>query len=160
MSATTTVNLYQVKRGIVPRIEAVQYDTGRLIQMVLSDSVLNSNCSASLGFVRPNGTVYLVNAPINVSKNSAYAQMDQALTQPGVVECQLKVSESGEIVSTYNFKINVIKSVTGSITEEKYLDTAAAIDAAVEQIDPDYSNRVQIADTISNSYIDNVISGV
>ena len=160
MSVTTTVNLYQVKRGIVPQIEAVQYDTRRLIQMILTDTTLNSNCSASLGFVRPNGTTYLVNAPINVSKNSAYAQMDQALTQPGVVKCQLKVSESGEIVSTYNFKINVIKSVTGSITEEKYLDTEAAINAAIQQVDPDYSNRVLIADTISNSYIDNVISGV
>ena len=160
MSVTMTVNLYQIKRGIVPQLEAVQYDTGRLVQMFLVDSTLNSNCTATLGFVRPDRTTYAVNAPINVSKNAAYAQLDQALTQDGIVECQLKIAESGEIVSTYNFKINVIKSVTGSITQEKYLDTEAAIEAAVAQMDPDYSNRVLIADTISNATIDSVIAGV
>ena len=128
------IHLSAVKYGEQPFVYMVQGDTGRTLRMYVDEEGDNIGAipgiTARLYFRRSDGTYY--NEPVLIHIDygeqeeilDAYywCQLDQALTQPGVTQCQLRTEwESGNdtnTVSTYTFKIIVIPSVSG-VSEEQ-----------------------------------------
>lgn len=119
MTATQTVYLNQTEYRVPPVIHAVQNDTGRKVKMVIQDQVLPSGSTATLNFMRSDKSHYSVTCEAFVSADNSFtAEIDQALTQAGITECQLKVSG---IVSTFTFIIDVQPDVSGiSVQQDGY----------------------------------------
>lgn len=157
---TMTIHLSQLEKGVVPIIDAVQHDTGRILEMFLTDTVLTSSNTATLWFKRSTGTQDSVNTYVSVAHNSARANITQCLTQSGTTECQLKVIESGNasIVSTYSFKIRVMPNISPVITAEEYW--------SIQEIAADAAGQVSVigkldsANYIPDSTIDSVIADI
>lgn len=125
------IHLSSVKYGEQPFVYMVQGDTGRQLYMYLDDADLLASQTARLYFRRSDGTFYDTAAAIHPTADGASAEEDpsycwcevsQALTQPGITQCQLKISTeySGNTyeVSSYTFKIIVQPSVSG-VSEEQ-----------------------------------------
>lgn len=119
MTAIQTVYLNQTEYRVPPVIHAVQNDTGRKVKMVISDQVLPSGSTATLDFMRSDRSHYSVTCEAFVAADNSFtAEIDQALTQAGPTECQLKVSG---IVSTFKFIIDVQPDVSGiSVQQDGY----------------------------------------
>lgn len=113
------INLTQVSWKIPATVHGVQGDTGRTLRMIIDDVTVNSNMSGSLAFERSDGTHYEVAATTEVGTNSFSANIAQALTQAGETHCQLKITDSNGIVSTYTFVILVHKDASGEPTEQE-----------------------------------------
>ena len=129
MSRIQEIKLSQTKYGEQPFVYMVQGDSGRNLDMYL-DTVFGSsdNISGTLYFRRSDGTYYHIpTTPIQTGqytyKFSAGDDLAQALTQPGITQCQLQVTyswpgEEDRTVSSYTFKIIVQPSVSG-VSEEQ-----------------------------------------
>ena len=119
MTSIQTVYLNQTEYRVPPVIHAVQNDTGRKVKMVILDQALPSGSTATLEIFRSDKSHYSVTCEAFVfADNSFTAEIDQALTQAGPTECQLKVSG---IVSTFTFIIDVQPDVSGiSVPQDGY----------------------------------------
>ena len=110
-------------------IYAVQYDTDRAIRMFVDDITVTSEMTGRLEFQRSDGTYYGLDASLETETGSFYIpDITQLLTQPGRAKCQLKISNEGNVVSTYTYDVWVVEDTTGTITpQEKYnIDEAVA----------------------------------
>lgn len=125
-----TINLTQVSWKIPATVHGVQGDTGRTLRMIIDDVTVNSNMSGSLAFERSDGTHYEVAATTEVGTNSFSANIAQALTQTGETHCQLKITDSNGIVSTYMFIIEAQESTDGTPTEQEGWTIKDAVDKA------------------------------
>lgn len=89
---------------------------------------------AVLSVRRPDNSYYSIEALAIPAENAVSAVLFQALTRPGVVKCQLKLSIPGDLVSTYTFAIIVQESVDGIPVEQLGYDIYDLI-AAADKID-------------------------
>lgn len=127
MAVTQTITLNQKDYRIQPVLHAVCGDTGRRAKMIVAD-VVYSSASGELQFARSDGSYYYVPATFDADDNSFTADLTQALTRPGITECELKVTSGGKMVSTYLFRIAVQESPDGlpesqlGITRQDLLD--------------------------------------
>ena len=113
MAVTQKVTLYNNKFTVPPVINAVQNDTDRLIEAYFGDFTLQVGMTGVLSFIRSDRTHYEVSATLNTATNTATAELDQALTQAGVTQAQLKITDSGNVGSTFTFMIKVQPDVAG-----------------------------------------------
>ena len=132
---TQTITLYQLYAAAHPQVHAVQGDTGRQLEMIIGDRTVASGATGSLKFERSDHTFYSVTASFNQSYNSFVSDITQALTQPGVTKCQLKVTESSKVVSTYEFDILVEKNRQGTATPQEYYTIEQALDTAEDALE-------------------------
>ena len=115
---TQTTIVHLTRGGVWPIIHAVQNDTGRTVKMVLDDMALAAGSSGRLYFSRPDHSKYSTPATLVLADNSFTADLTQGLTRYGKVECQLKITSSGDVVSTLTFIINVEKDVNSASIEQ------------------------------------------
>lgn len=141
MTSIQTINLTQLNWSIPAVIHAVQNDTGRTLKMVIDDTTIEAGDTASVSIHRPDDSFYTVNATKAAGENAFKFDMTQALTQEGTVECQLKVTSSEKIVSTYTFHVIVQKSTDG-YSEEQYGHTVDEIMGAIDGV-TDYVDELQ-----------------
>ena len=141
MTSIQTINLTQLNWSIPAVIHAVQNDTGRILKMVIDDTTIEAGDTASVSIHRPDDSFYTVNATKAAGENAFRFDMTQALTQEGTVECQLKVTSSEKIVSTYTFHVIVQKSTDG-YSEEQYGHTVDEIMDAIDGV-TDYVDELQ-----------------
>ena len=113
---------------------AVQNDTGRKVEMIIDDYILNAGAAGKITFERSDKTHYEAPAELNLANNSFIAEVDQALTQFGETKVQLKVDNDNGRVSTFAFLIYVEKDTTGMATEQEAMDIGEAISKAEEAI--------------------------
>lgn len=118
----SSIYLSQGAYTVPPVIHAVQGDTGRILWMYLTDTDLSSEYdspyTAGLYFKRSDGTYYNEECMTDSTYNRCEAALDQALTQPGVTKCQLKIEDAAGICSTFDFNIIVHESTSG-VSEEQ-----------------------------------------
>lgn len=113
MAVTQKVTLYNNKFTVPPVINAVQNDTDRQVEAYFGDFTLQVGMTGKLSFIRSDRTHYEVSATLSTANNTATAELDQALTQAGVTQAQLKITDSGNVGSTFTFMIKVQPDVAG-----------------------------------------------
>lgn len=123
------IRLQALNKGVTPVIHMVQGDTGRVLRMYPEDMSAASFQSAVLAVHRPDDSYYSITCDFD-DKDYFDADMTQALTRPGRVACQLKVSYSADMVSTYTFYVIVEPSTDGLPVEQLGYDIYDLIDAA------------------------------
>lgn len=130
MSVTQTIHVSVDQYKLPAAVHAVQNDSGRIIKMVVDDLTLTSSMTGKLSFRRPSGTYYELAATLDLASNSFSAEMDQALTSPGTTHCQLKVTSSGDLVSSFDFDIFVEEDRSGVVTPEEGISISEAVASA------------------------------
>ena len=109
-----TINLTQNNFKMPPVVYMVQNDTGRSLKMILDDVTLAGTETGAVAIRRSDGSYYTITATLVAADNAFTIEADQALTQPGKTECQLKVTDSNnDVISSYTFCIMVQPSTDG-----------------------------------------------
>lgn len=144
---TQNIHVRMDAYGIPPIIHAVEGDTWRYLDIYTDDAAINTSNTAAVAIHRPDNSYYTISATPDVG-GFYHLEMDQALTRPGKVECQLKVSSGDLVISTYTFYVIVEPSTTGLPTEQLGYDIYDLIDAA-QQI-----QNVGLTDDIKQALLD------
>ena len=125
-----TIDLMQNNFKIPPLVYMVQNDTGRTLKMNIRDNTLEAGDTAEVAINRSDGSYYTISATRVSGENAFSADMTQALTQPGLTKCQLKVTSSSLVVSTYMFGISVEASTDGVPEEQLGVSVQELYEAA------------------------------
>ena len=125
-----TIDLMQNNFKIPPLVYMVQNDTGRTLKMNIRDNTLEADDTAEVAINRSDGSYYTIAATRVSGENAFLADMTQALTQPGLTKCQLKVTSSSLVVSTYMFGISVEASTDGVSEEQLGVSVQDLVEAA------------------------------
>lgn len=104
------VTLYTSTYYTDARIHAVEGDTDRQIVAVIGDYEIPASTTAKLHWKKPDGTRGEASGTVDRSANTVTVDIDDAITQAGRVDCQIKMTTSGNTVSTYTFGLLVQKS--------------------------------------------------
>ena len=139
------IHLNQNNFRLYPQVWMVQNDTGRTLKMILDDTTLAGTETGSVAIHRSDGSYYTISATIVGADNAFTADMTQALTQPGLTECQLKVTSSSLVVSTYTFMIHVQASTDGISEEQLGYSVQDLMDAAQTIISGGFTPEVKAA---------------
>lgn len=157
MAIIQEVTLYCSRYTVPPVVNAVQNDTDRQIKVSFGDFTLQAGMTGSLSFVRSDGTHYEASATLDTVTNTAVAELDQALTQAGLTKAQLKVTDSGNVGSTFTFMVKVQPDVAGVSQQQDgwsvddlvtYLETSYPVSFTVTLPTASWSSKEQ---TVSNA---------
>ena len=146
MAVTQKVTLYNNKFTVPPVINAVQNDTDRQVEAYFGDFTLQVGMTGKLSFIRSDGTHYEVSATLSTANNTATAELDQALTQAGVTQAQLKITDSGNVGSTFTFMIKVQPDVAGisqqqdGYSVEEIVQRLSDAEDAIEDVEDDVAD--------------------
>lgn len=119
----------------VPVVEMVQGDTGRGLDVFISDDIItdeiaytDDSLTATLWATKPSGLMVSMDAA-SVSRfqnSNAYEikfsdpeTFQQVIAEVGVTQCQINVMMSGEFVTSVPIKINVIENMATFELESK-----------------------------------------
>lgn len=119
----------------VPVVEMVQGDTGRGLDVFISDDIItdeiaytDDSLTATLWATKPSGLMVSMDAA-SVSRfqnSNAYEikfsdseTFQQVIAEVGVTQCQINVLMSGEFVTSVPIKINVIENMAAFELESK-----------------------------------------
>lgn len=119
----------------VPVVEMVQGDTGRGLDVFISDDIITNevayiddSLTATLWATKPSGLMVSMDAT-SVSRfqnSNAYEikfsdpeTFQQVIAEVGVTQCQINVLMSGEFVTSVPIKINVIENMVAFDLESK-----------------------------------------
>lgn len=105
-------------KGTLQTIHAVQGDTGRTIECVVSGTTIENGSSAVLWVERPNGSVWSVVGSITGNTISFDIPSGGAFTQIGTAKAQAKITYGDTVTSTFEFVIEVHENISGTPTQE------------------------------------------
>lgn len=129
---TQILNVQVSRIGLFPTIDAVQGDSGRVLECRLTDFVIPSGSTARIYAQKPSGAQIYNNAMVDGNVVSVDLTT-QILAEVGKVVCQIEVDNGGERVTSFDFALNVVKSrVDGSAieSEDEFTVLEDAIDDA------------------------------
>jgi len=113
MAITQEIHLKQDSYKLPPVVHAVQNDTGRTLKMIIDDETLGVSDTGELCFRRSDGSTYNATATLVQADNAFTCAATQGCTQTGTTLCQLKVTSSSKVISTYTFILDVQEDVYG-----------------------------------------------
>lgn len=144
------------RNGAVPRMEAVQGDTGRSVLCRFADFALVSGDTAACWFERPNGTLFTQGGTVDATEQTVTVALVEngPLTQAGKVKAQLEITRSGSVVSSFVFEIYVEEKISGAATQEDLTWR----DEVIEEVESHLTDRFRIIETITLSEETNLIS--
>lgn len=133
----------------VPVIEMVQGDTGRGLDVFISDDIItdeiaytDDSLTATLWATKPSGLMVSMDAT-SVSRfqnSNAYEikfsdpeTFQQVIAEVGVTQCQINVLMSGEFVTSVPIKINVIGNMATAFELESKEEFRNAIELMAKQ---------------------------
>ena len=133
----------------VPVVEMVQGDTGRGLDVFISDDIItdeiayiDDSLTATLWATKPSGLMVSMDAA-SVSRfqnSNAYEikfsdpeTFQQVIAEVGVTQCQINVLMSGEFVTSLPIKINVIENMATSFELESKEEFRNAIELMAKQ---------------------------
>lgn len=133
----------------VPVVEMVQGDTGRGLDVFISDDIItdeiaytDDSLTATLWATKPSGLMVSMDAT-SVSRfqnSNAYEikfsdseTFQQIIAEVGVVRCQINVLMSGEFVTSVPIKINVIGNMATAFELESKEEFRNAIELMAKQ---------------------------
>lgn len=131
--SNVTVSL--TKQTSVPIVEMVQGDTGRGLDVFVSDDIItdqvaytDDSLTATLWATKPSGLMVSMDATsVSRFQNSNAYEIkfsdpeifQQIIAEVGIVQCQINVLMSGEFVTSVPIKINVIENMAAFDLESK-----------------------------------------
>lgn len=133
----------------VPVVEMVQGDTGRGLDVFISDDIItdeiaytDDSLTATLWATKPSGLMVSMDAT-SVSRfqnSNAYEikfsdpeTFQQIIAEVGIVQCQINVLMSGEFVTSVPIKINVIENMATAFELESKEEFRNAIELMAKQ---------------------------
>lgn len=137
------------KQTSVPIVEMVQGDTGRGLDVFVSDDIItdqvaytDDSLTATLWATKPSGLMVSMDAT-SVSRfqnSNAYEikfsdpeTFQQIIAEVGIVQCQINVLMSGEFVTSVPIKINVIENMATAFELESKEEFRNAIELMAKQ---------------------------
>lgn len=131
--SNVTVSL--TKQTSVPIVEMVKGDTGRGLDVFVSDDIItdqvaytDDSLTATLWATKPSGLMVSMDATsVSRFQNSNAYEIkfsdpeifQQIIAEVGIVQCQINVLMSGEFVTSVPIKINVIENMAAFDLESK-----------------------------------------
>ena len=147
--AYSNVNVGLTKQTSVPIVEMVQGDTGRGLDVFVSDDIItdesayiDNSLTATLWATKPSGLMVSMDATsVSRFQNSNAYEIkfsdskifQQIIAEVGIVQCQINVLMSGEFVTSFPIKINVIKNIATSFKLESKEEFRNAIELMAKQ---------------------------
>lgn len=145
--SNVTVSL--TKQTSIPVIEMVQGDTGRGLDVFISDEIItdevayiDEGLTATLWATKPSGLMVSMDAT-SVSRfqnSNAYEikfsdpkTFQQIIAEVGITKCQINVLMSGEFVTSVPIKINVIENMATAFDLESKEEFRNAIELMAKQ---------------------------
>lgn len=145
--SNVTVSL--TKQTSIPVIEMVQGDTGRGLDVFISDEIItdevayiDEGLTATLWGTKPSGLMVSMDAT-SVSRfqnSNAYEikfsdpkTFQQIIAEVGITQCQINVLMSGEFVTSVPIKINVIENMAIEFDLESKEEFRNAIELMAKQ---------------------------
>lgn len=145
--SNVTVSL--TKQTSVPIVEMVQGDTGRGLDVFISDEIItdevayiDEGLTATLWATKPSGLMVSMDAT-SVSRfqnSNAYEikfsdpkTFQQIIAEVGITQCQINVLMSGEFVTSVPIKINVIENMATAFDLESKEEFRNAIELMAKQ---------------------------
>lgn len=137
------------KQTSVPIVEMVQGDTGRGLDVFVSDDIItdelayiDDSLTATLWVTKPSGLMISMDASsVSRFQNSNAYEIkfsdskifQQIIAEVGIVQCQINVLMSGEFVTSFPIKINVIENIATSFKLESKEEFRNAIELMAKQ---------------------------
>lgn len=145
----SNVTISLTKQTSVPIVEMVQGDTGRGLDVFISDEIItdevayiDEGLTATLWATKPSGLMVSMDAT-SVSRfqnSNAYEikfsdpeTFQQIIAEVGIVQCQINVLMSGEFATSVPIKINVIENIAASFDLESKEEFRNAIELMAKQ---------------------------
>ena len=145
--SNVTVSL--TKQTSVPIVEMVQGDTGRGLDVFVSDDIItdqvaytDDSLTATLWATKPSGLMVSMDATsVYRFQNSNTYEIkfsdpeifQQIIAEVGIVQCQINVLMSGEFVTSVPIKINVIENMATAFDLESKEEFRNAIELMAKQ---------------------------
>lgn len=145
--SNVTVSL--TKQTSIPVIEMVQGDTGRGLDVFVSDDIItdqvaytDDSLTATLWATKPSGLMVSMDATsVSRFQNSNAYEIkfsdskifQQIIAEVGIVQCQINVLMSGEFVTSVPIKINVIENMAIAFDLESKEEFRNAIELMAKQ---------------------------
>lgn len=145
--SNVTVSL--TKQTSVPIVEMVQGDTGRGLDVFVSDDIItdqvaytDDSLTSTLWATKPSGLMVSMDATsVSRFQNSNAYEIkfsdpeifQQIIAEVGIVQCQINVLMSGEFVTSVPIKINVIENIAMSFELESKEEFRNAIELMAKQ---------------------------
>lgn len=145
--SNVTVSL--TKQTSVPIVEMVQGDTGRGLDVFVSDDIItdqvaytDDSLTATLWTTKPSGLMVSMDATsVSRFQNSNAYEIkfsdpeifQQIIAEVGIVQCQINVLMSGEFVTSVPIKINVIENMATAFELESKEEFRNAIELMAKQ---------------------------
>lgn len=145
--SNVTVSL--TKQTSVPIVEMVQGDTGRGLDVFVSDDIItdqvaytDDSLTATLWATKPRGLMVSMDATsVSRFQNSNAYEIkfsdpeifQQIIAEVGIVKCQINVLMSGEFVTSVPIKINVIENMATAFDLESKEEFRNAIELMAKQ---------------------------
>lgn len=145
--SNVTVSL--TKQTSVPIVEMVQGDTGRGLDVFVSDDIITDQVAytddsliATLWATKPSGLMVSMDATsVSRFQNSNAYEIkfsdpeifQQIIAEVGIVKCQINVLMSGEFVTSVPIKINVIENMATAFELESKEEFRNAIELMAKQ---------------------------
>ena len=145
--SNVTVSL--TKQTSVPIVEMVQGDTGRGLDVFVSDDIItdqvaytDDSLTATLWATKPSGLMISMDAAsVSRFQNSNAYEIkfsdpeifQQIIAEVGIVQCQINVLMSGEFVTSVPIKINVIENMAIAFDLESKEEFRNAIELMAKQ---------------------------
>ena len=133
----------------VPVVEMVQGDTGRGLDVFISDDIItdeiaysDDSLTATLWATKPSGLMVSMDAAsVSRFQNSNAYEIkfsdpeifQQIIAEVGIVRCQINVLMSGEFVTSVPIKINVIENMATAFDLESKDEFRNAIELMAKQ---------------------------
>lgn len=145
----SNLNVSLTKQTSVPIVEMVQGDTGRGLDVFVSDDIItyelayiDDSLTATLWATKPSGLMISMDAAsVSRFQNSNAYEIkfsdskifQQIIAEVGIVQCQINVLMSGEFVTSFPIKINVIENIAMSFELESKEEFRNAIELMAKQ---------------------------
>lgn len=145
--SNVTVSL--TKQTSVPIVEMVQGDTGRGLDVFVSDDIItdqvaytDDSLTSTLWATKPSGLMVSMDATsVSRFQNSNAYEIkfsdpeifQQIIAEVGIVKCQINVLMSGEFVTSVPIKINVIENMATAFDLESKEEFRNAIELMAKQ---------------------------
>ena len=127
-----TIVLDLTSEGIRQTVEVTQGDSGRVLKCNIIGTDLTD---VSANFVAVKSSEKVVYNNCTVEGSSVIVKLtEQTLAETGIVECQLELSKSNEIVQSFIFDLDVKKSLLRTVMSESEMGVLDDIKADVENL--------------------------
>lgn len=137
-----TIKLNLIPKGVNPTCYSSQYDTGRVIRVLLFDGItpytLSNAESVSLSVRKPDNTLITTSVVNTEADYIDIVTTEQMTAVTGINICELKITEGSKVIGSLNFNMQVELDPTAH-----GLPSGSALDNLQEQVDACVENSLE-----------------